>query len=296
MLYLNNPLLTSERIIFYFETNLAALNQAVLEDVSNRPSQLSQLKSKLKANFFENLDKTASDQDVLDALANDERFKSNYPKLKQVLTEIFSLTDMDDKYTALKKLKIIDKVDWNTDTSSSNFDDLNKHYGYFSETPSLALRALFTELAIACRTMIVLFEKNNDLNDTLAYDYAYKLMALFVSSSDLNAKTFDTISKETYSLVSKNDSDKNHPFHDTLQVKLHLPKGDDLNDQVGWRELIKKEGIKSFYFLAMAKKIVEKIAEQTKESVLRAPKSLTEANSMAMLCSYTRAEEDSNFA
>ncbi len=93
MLYLNNPLLTSERIIFYFETNLAALNQAVPEEVSNRPSQLSQLKSKLKANFFENLDKTASDQDVLDALANDERFKSNYPKLKcQVKSELLQIS------------------------------------------------------------------------------------------------------------------------------------------------------------------------------------------------------------
>jgi len=31
--------------------------------------------------------------------------------------------------------------------------------------------------------MIVLFEQNNTLDDTMAYDYAYKLMELFVDAN-----------------------------------------------------------------------------------------------------------------
>lgn len=295
MLYLNNPLLTSEKIISWFETHLEQLSQVVPEG-SKKPSQLSQLKNKLKANFFESLDKTASDQDVLTALSKDGRFISNYPKLKQVLTEIFSLRDADDKISALEKLKSINVSDWNTDTANTRLNQLNKKYGYFSET-SPDLLALFTNLAISARVMIVLFEKNNTIDDTMAYDYAYKLMALFVDSSNLNVNTFDTISKDIYNLVVRNDNGKGHPFHDALMVKLELPPAQDLKDaRAGWQDFVKQQGVRSFPSLAMAKKIMEQIIKQPNESILRAPKDLKEANKMLASCKYTRAAEDPDFA
>ena len=54
MLYLNNPLLISVKIISYFETNLAELSQ-VMPEGSKKPSHLTRLKNKLKINFFHEL-------------------------------------------------------------------------------------------------------------------------------------------------------------------------------------------------------------------------------------------------
>ncbi len=51
MLYLNNPLLTSDKIIFYFESNLDKLNKIVPEG-SKTPSALRQLKKQIKSQFF----------------------------------------------------------------------------------------------------------------------------------------------------------------------------------------------------------------------------------------------------
>jgi len=291
MLYLNNPLLTSEKIISYLEENLKSLSEA-LPSGSKKPTQLNQLKNKLKANFFEHLDKTASDKDVLAALSTDDRFLSNYLKLKQILSIIFSLSNVDDK--TISRLKNMKGSDWDMATVDAQFDKLNTNHGYF-DTASKSHLAYFTELAIACRTMIVLFEKNNTADDLMAYDYAYKLMALFVDPSNPNTTTFDNIAKETYDLVLKNEGDKLHPFHDALLVKLDLPNAHNFKDKAGWRELVKKEGVKAFYFLAMAGKIEEKIAINN-ESAPRAPKNLNEAKNMAMLCKYARADEDPMFA
>lgn len=73
--------------------------------------------------------------------------------------------------------------------------------------------------------------------------------------------------------MSNIESDKGHPFHEALLVKLEpLPRATELTDLSGWQELVKKEGIKAFPFLLMAKKIEEKIAEQSDEKIPRAPK------------------------
>ena len=336
MLYLNNSLLTSDKIISHFETTLAKLSQVIPEG-SKIPSELTQLKDKLKSIFFHelvgcdlvlstvspgeidltrlektrlekkspilikqgdkcfiygpstsknwilselsspvinqknlnfpaegadielpcnmqyksiykeissekpniqvklniSLNKRPSDKEILDVLTTDDRFVSSYPKLKQVLSKIFALTDADDKPIALAELKSIEDNDWNIDNARARFDKLNTEHGYFTEDHF----ELFTELAIACRTMIVLFEQNNNPGDTLAYDYAYKLMALFVDPSSqikIN-KLFDDISQKTHQLLKNSDDDKTHPFHDALLVKLpRLPNARNLADREGW--------------------------------------------------------------
>ncbi len=299
MLYLNNPLLTSAKIIDYFAENVATPTQAA--HVAGRPSPLSQLKSKLKAIFFTDLPKQAADADVLRALSEDSRFRSNYPQLKQVLGEIFALSDTDDAAAALLRLRSLTAVDWSVNGAAAQFGLLNKKYGYFadlSEESLHDLQALFIDLAVACRTMIVLFEKNNMPGDTMAYDYAYKLMALFVDPNHMPAKPFDVIAKETFKLVtSGSESEKEHPFYDMLLGKLRLPKANVISDIEGWRAFIKKEHVRSFPFLAIAAKIEEKIAKQANpDDPRRAPCDLREANTIAALCRYSRGDEDFAFA
>lgn len=248
-----------------------------------------------------NFNKRPSDDNMREILATDTRFNTSYPRLKETLTTIFSLTDADNNVDAVSSLTSSTLIDWNASNASAQFRVLNTVYGYFDEVKPedfAALLTLFTTLTEACRTIIVLFENNNNVSDTLAYDYAYKLMALFVSQSDLKntEKLFDVISQGTYKLLNQSDSKPGKPFHDTLLVGLQLPPASYLTDRAGWKKLIKKEGCKAFFFLSMAQKIEQKIAEQDAEAHLRAPNDLLEAQAMAKLCRYSRAYEDSDFA
>lgn len=294
MLYLNNPFLTSDRIIDEFEKQLPSLLETPPAD-SKTPSALNQFKQKLKTIFFQQLDKKASDQMVLEALAQDARFTSEYPSLKQVLTRIFSLQDTDDKALALQQLKAIPSTPSNIPVGST-FDALNQRYGYFNP-PTPDQQALFTDLAIACRSMIVLIEKNNTPDDTLAYLYAYKLMALFVDQDHPETSTLDTVARDAFKLMSTINHDKRHPFHETLLVQLKaLPLASDLSDRKNWQQLVRKHGVNALPFWVNAKKIEEKIAEQTGTLGKRAPHNLKEASAIVSLCTYERAQEDVPFA
>jgi len=244
-----------------------------------------------------NLNKRPTDEEILNVLKADDRFTSNYPKLKQVLNTIFNTSDFNDKSEALKQLNAISDVDWSMEKTRTQFDDFNAKHGYFEGSANQV--ELFNKLAEACRSMIVLFEKNNTQDDTLAYDYAYKLMVLFLdpNSKDDTKKLFDVISKETNLMLTNSDGDKAHPFHDALLVKLSgLPNASKLTDKAGWRKFVKENGVKSFYFLEMAEKIEEKISQQYGERDRRAPITMDEANKIAALCRYTYSRLDPNFA
>lgn len=295
MLYLNNELLTSDRIIAYFEENLEKLNNPAQ---GPGPSELTKLKNKLKAIFFPEQAKP-SDDAIQAILTDDDRFKTNYPRLKQILYQIFALNDTDDKTVALKQLKTINDIDWNTDTARDEFNQFNKKYGYFPQ-PSEVLYQFFTELALACRTQIVLFEKNNTEEDTRAYDYAYKLMALFITdptTPPTSKPALSTFYKNIYTLMNNISGDKMHAFHEVLLVALNaFPPANEVSDKAGWQKLMIKEGIKAIPFFMMAEKIEHKIEEKTQERKKRAPETLEEAKWINTFCTYTRADEDEEFA
>lgn len=291
MIYkLNNQLLTSDRIITGFQSNLS-------EELKGKknPRWLDAFKKALKSMFFSTLEQ-ASDQQILDLLAKDGRFTPYYHKLKQVLSTIFSLNDSDNREQVLEALKSLKETDWDTSNASNQFDKLNAQYGYFDNPPE-SLHNLFTELVVACHTIIVLFEENNTPNNRMAYDYAYKLMVLYVNPDNPSNSTLESLSKDAYNLINNIDSDKGHPFHEALLVSLnHLPHANELTDRAGWQALISMTGVKAFQAFLMANKIEQKIAEQPNEGTLRAPKNLKEANNMLALCTYTRSNEDSAFA
>jgi ankyrin repeat protein len=294
MLYLNHPLLTTPSIIQYFETEV--LHQ-VHDALSQTPSPLKQLQNKLKAIFFEHLGRYVTHQTVLASLAVDDRFVSNYPHLKEVLALVFSFTDASDKEKAYLQLNACKGIDWNMEEALSCFIALNTAHGYFDQHSQMHFE-LFKKLAIANRAMIVLFEKNNSQSDTMAYQYAYKLMALFVDSSNIHdvEHAFKMISHATHKLLDTSGSRRGKPFHDVLLVATHLPKAEEVHDLAGWRTLIKKEGEKALPFFSMAKQIETKLAERLHEARLRAPKTLQEAHFIDKLCGYSRGAEDPNFA
>lgn len=248
-----------------------------------------------------NMNKKASDSNILDVIATDNRFKSEYLCLKYSLTRILSLTDTDDQTEALHQLEHSQLIDWEAPALDLQFKMLNSRYGYFKgldEKKLKIIHPLFKEIATACRSMIVLFERNNNYNDTLAYEYAYKLMVLLISQNDFNQpnKLFDMISKETYKLLSQSEGKTNRPFHDALLVNLQLPLADHVNDLSGWVKLIKQEGQKVFPHFAIAQQIEQKIAELDSESqTRRAPTHFQEAEGVKKLCSYARAAEDLAF-
>lgn len=299
MLYLNNSLLTSERIIASFEANVLHARQPLTFDA---PSPLKQFKNKLRSIFFTDMNKTASDEEVLKKLRNDERFTSNYLKLKQVLEIIFSLTDTDNKTMALEQLKTIDVSDWDSDIAQSQFEELNARYGYF-EQGSSALLAIFNELTISVRAMCGLIEESKSLwregkfyhipEDKSLYLQAYQLMALNLGQSDLTDPTgiFDKIAQETFKLITQTDTQKDRPY---AEFYLNLPPASEIQDKIGWFKLIKKEGQKALPFLSRAAQIEQKIADQSNEATHRAPQTLEEAKSMSMLCQYERATESAD--
>jgi len=262
--------------------------QSLYDEIIKKNSQVRMDKSKaVKIKF----DKKPSYEEICLLLETDERFLSSFPQLQQVLINIFSATE-DGVEELSSKLSIISDDDWNTSNAADEFNKLNTKYGYFDEENT----ALFKQLAIACRTMIVLFEKNNDVDDTLAYDYAYKLMVLFSKPPEFKPDTFDSISKKAYKLISGNTDDIAHPFHNSLLVKLELPHAEKIRDREGWLKFIEKNGVSSFEYLNMADKIEKKISEQSFPRKHRAPKDMEEAIKTAALCRYQYSHYDPDFA
>lgn len=262
--------------------------QSLYDEIAKNNSQVRMDKAKaVKIKF----DKKPSYEEICLLLETDERFLSSYPQLQQVLINVFSATE-DSVEELSSWLSGISADDWNTSNAANEFNKLNTKYGYFDEENT----ELFKQLAIACRTMIVLFERNNDADDTLAYGYAYKLMVLFAKPPEFKPDTFDSISKKAHKLISGNTDDVAHPFHNSLLVKLDLPHAEKIHDREGWLKFIEKNGVSSFEYLNMADKIEKKISEQSFPRKLSAPKDMAEAIKTAALCRYQYLHYDPDFA
>lgn len=233
-----------------------------------------------------NFDKRPTDAQIIEILDLDTRFNSGYSHLKYVLNVIFSSKNTAGKSDFLEDIKSFQSCDWDASQAQEHLKTLDAQYGYFRERDDEVL-PLFKKLAIACRVIIVFIEQNNTPDDKMAYEYAYKLMALS------NGLSFDEVSKFTFDMMNASNETGN-VFHDALLVKLHLPHFDDVNDRIGWLNFIKKYGIVALPRFSIANTIEQKIKEKTQ--VLRAPQTLQEAKEIEILCQFKRAEEDHEFA
>ena len=218
-------------------------------------------------------------------LSPDEAF-NDYPHLRELLIYLLSLPE-NATVTTLNLPQGADALP--IEKINQQWQLLNTQYGYFI-TENINAQNLFNTLTEACRAIIIFIEKNNTHEDTMAYEYAYKLMALYVDDMEiLDIETcFKNISKQANQLV-REFTKSGHPYHDVLLTKLNLPNAYQLKDKKGWRNLILSHGVKVFPAFVMADKIEEKNANQ-------APKNLNNAKFLLAQCQYQRADEDSEFA
>lgn len=249
--------------------------------------KLKAIQTSLESIFFE----TLNDAQIQELLSSSPSvFTPDYAALQNVLRIVFSELTLDEMIAQTSAY--LNQQEWAADETilAWHYQRLNQQHGYFqSENNSTQQMALYKNMVCACRKICVLVEKNNTPNDTMAYHYAYTLMALFIDESQ-PLPSFQMLSKKIDKLLTPRDQTLKAgetPFHDVL-IDLKLP--DKSHDRAGWASLINKEGRKVLPLFQMAKKIEEKT------EMHGAPATLKEAKAMAALCKYSRSAEDERFA
>ena len=288
-----NAILTPEAILDYLKKDILAFESTNPKAKRSKATQLDYLKKQLKTCFFET-STNLSDVDLVVLLSTDTRFNT-YPYLRTALSAVFSLKTADDEsvQNAIQQLERPPALDWDTAKFHAEFNKKNALYGYFTDTSKTqAYEQLFQKLTIACRTIAVFVEKNNTTDDDTAYDYAYKIMAIFIQPNQA-LPSFEAISKLTQDLLTKRDKKTDNPFYDVLGLKLKLPVASDIGDRSGWIALIKKQGEKVFPFFTYAKEIEieDKISWEKK-----APVTIIQAKQADVKRKYKRASDDLEFA
>ncbi len=253
----------------------------------NQATKLLTLKKQLQKAFF-NTQTNLSDADILNIIENNPQFAAS-PELSHLLRSIFKLNNENNNDEILETLKH-PPTDINTTTTHAEFERLNHLYGYFTQPEKkAALQLLFTELAASCQAIATLIEQNNHISDTMAYENAYKIMALFINESEEPLPTFQALATATNDLLTKGDNKTPTPFYDVLYQKVSLPPATAITDKQGWIRFIKREREKALPYFEMAAEIEQK-------TNFRAPTSAQAAKVAAVRCKYQRADEDIEFA
>ncbi|NDH08298.1 MAG: hypothetical protein EBY16_01540 [Gammaproteobacteria bacterium] len=243
------------------------------------------MKNALKATIFES---EMDDDAVLGQLESQATpFATDYPLLQQVLSTVFS----KDKITIDEMIERISGLisggrikDWQPDIDHQ-YHRFNQEFGYFAATEP-KMEALFGELVVACRKVCVLIEKNNTPDDMMAYDYAYKLMALLIDKAK-PVPSFKHLSDAIH-LLLKPTGREYKPYHDRL-LDLSLPKAAEVHDKTGWLSFIKTHHAQALPIFSSATAIEKLLGA-------KAPKTLAQANEVLAQLIYQRGSEDKEFA
>lgn len=221
-------------------------------------------------------------------IASDERF-SDYPDLHAILKDLLSIKEINPK--TIEKLKShIKGHDWQALNCRKNFHHFNRKFGYFDETNKV-IQTLYQSLVEKSRAMIVMIEKNNTPQDIIAYEYAYKMMALYIEDvSKHDASHFlNLIDGHMAKLIKGFHHKVEQPYHDALLTNLILPVANEIKDRAGWVRLVTAHGVSIYPALGFARQI-----EALNEGY--APTNLNVAQALVAQCHYPRASEDTNFA
>jgi Tfp pilus assembly protein PilN len=213
---------------------------------------------------------------------------AEYDALYQAMDIIRGSEDKNDIATRLDELTETESDSFRTKVNNE-WMRLNNELGYFPNetTPPTS----YIQLAKQCRAMVVLIEKNNTPDDTLAYTYAYKLMVLCGTESDLK----QIAQRATQLITNAGYAKSQTAYHDVLLNQLSFPKAQDITDLNGWRALFDNEKSNTsaaLRLLANASAIEAKIAETAEDKMRRAPKTLSEGLKAETLCVYARAQEN----
>lgn len=154
---------------------------------------------------------------------------------------------------------IVDKSDSDqynlpSDTDiTAHFKKLDQEYGYFSTNKNAS--SLFIKLFKTCKLVADYLEKNNSIDNAVAYLHAYKLMVFF----NIKPKqSFETIEH----FIAQHGLRFEKPIHDTLV--LPIPKNNPpLKYIEQWQRLIQQYGMTVLPLFQQAHKIEKILDEQT---------------------------------
>ena len=234
---LSNPLFDAEKI---------------LNELAEKTS-LEVLQRKLKVLYFSK--PPTENNAALKELQND--YFNEFPRLQHVLHDIFS---------GKPDFKIPDELnDW---APSVSFATINQKYGYFGTNLDNDLSPLFKRLAIACRKMTSLIERQASDDEM-----AYKLMALFYDSEQNQDKNFEIISQKFDKVIkTKQDTPIKTPYHEAFVTELnHFPQFSDIKNFQSWQKFITQEGFKALRIFSECAQLQDafKTIQQAKEFLLK---------------------------
>ncbi|NDH09086.1 MAG: hypothetical protein EBY16_05630 [Gammaproteobacteria bacterium] len=262
--------------------------------------KLADMRHALKFIFFDGM----QDKEVKALLSSpDSCFRPDYLSLEKALSIIFS--DELEKAAPAETLPIVyfDKLledsiasimltksttlDWrpNDEFLAERFAVFNQEHSYFT-AENLELMKLFKNLFVACRKLSVLIEKNSTPGDALAYDFAYKLLALLVCESE-PIPSFEHLSSMIEKLVTPRDkvfTPGDKIFQQHLR-ELSLPK--NVSYRTGWLTFINQFHYKALPYFIWASEIEGKLN--------RAPRNIKEADDTYKSLTHKRALEDSEW-
>lgn len=311
MLQLNNILLNASGILEVFIKEVLACDQSI------NPTPLTRFREKLARTYgiaitpaiisegrrispvLKGEEVTGLEQALIRA------FRREYPEIRNLLRKILSMNEMD--IASLARAEIAKKNDLGSLLSvllqtqatmdlQHAFRTFESHYGYFDGNEEGAF-LVFTQLAQACRKVIVLIENSatGSEADRLSAEYAYKLMTTLLQETPTIANShrlFDMLSKQTTALIRKTNA-HGKPYHDVLSG-WSLPSKACVQDLHGWQMLIKKYGKPALVCFQLADKIErQNIAPNGKP---KAPVDLKVAQQHYRRCEYTRVSENLSFA
>lgn len=233
---------------------------------------------------------------------NEEVFSPNYTELRHLVLTVLAITKENYYHQAQEVLAFQNKSCGFASKKEldARFEHFEEEYEYLDGCNGVKAKHLYELLVNSIHQQLILFEKNNSEDAaSLAYDYAYKLMAILVSSKDINEMTvedlFEKVATETDKLLQSLDNKKKStaPYHDLL-IELILPDASLLKDVSGWQNLIKKIGRKALTYFVNAKAM--ELAMHSKTGKALAPADLTECIDIAKLCVYPKRDLDPEFA
>ena len=276
------------------KSELSLFSSLTTTDILSK--KLNKIRDNLKSIFFVGLQDSA----IRDALMSPSTlFYPDYPALQHALLSVFSDNTLTEMIDAIESCGLNDRTPDET-LIRHYYQQLNLKSGYFPSKENVEpFIQLFSSIACVCRKITVLIEKNNSPDDTLAYVYAYRIMALFVDPTIQPIADFYSIAKRTDTLLKHAAAPKNTtPYHDVLLNKIYLPVANEVKDMQGWRQFIdhntKDNLVPSLLFFSVAPCIEQQIQLERPHHL--APRTLLEAKNMYARCIYRRGAEHPELA
>lgn len=293
-------LLTAEQLIALIRQEIFKEHTVSSPDISFL-SNLQRLKSRLKSMYFPEL-REASEQDVLQELVSNSNFYQEYPKLYSLLKMVFSAPseEFEREFLAISTSDSLKDWSLSPEIALAKFIESQNEYGVWITDTDPSVFEVFSSLAESSRKIAICVEKCDPSDDWIAFEYAYKMMALFWNhavyheTGGLNShQTFQKIARQAQKLIANANTAKS--YYNVFLAKIKLPHANNLQDLQGWRLFLMGSQDKKIAFDIL--KMAVEIEKVTDAAVLRrAPKDLAEAKLLVVKASYKRAIEDFDFA